>query len=209
MMKGPGSKGFGCALIVLVCGSVVFGGTIGIEVEAVATSYDSDLLLDPATGRHLKIEDAVGTGAHTAYLVIDFAETGGYTYAWQWNFDGSPTGWDMVEAVTAATPLDMTFTVYGFGTFVDNFTYAPYGEAGLVSNYWFYHNGLASGTHVEWSGASGGATGRVLADGDLDGWYNGFSGAYARVPVPEPVSGALWLVAGAACLRRQRVAKHA
>ncbi|HSW46201.1 MAG TPA: hypothetical protein VLM89_11595 [Phycisphaerae bacterium] len=146
-------------------------------------------------GARFPITYWAGTGSNHAALVIDFGATGGGSYSFGYRFDGAATGYDMIQAVAAAGDLDYQASSFpGFGTFIDNFSRG--GEAGNADFYWQYFNGTASGGIVTWVSAWEGMSTRILADGSIDGWYNGFDGHVPRIP--EPATGLL--VAAAALL---------
>lgn len=76
----------------------------------------------------------VGTGPHTALLVVDLQNGPGTTaHAWGVRFQGSTTGEDMLQLVAAADPL---FSVVTAGGFLNDILYN--GEAGIGGNpnYW-------------------------------------------------------------------------
>jgi hypothetical protein len=154
-------------------------------------------------GTEFNIEYWAGSGSNQAVLVIDFAATGGNSYSFGYRFDGTTTGYNMIQAVAAAGDLDFAATTFpGFGTYIDNFAYRS--EVGNVDYWWQYFIGTPSAGSVAWTSASEGVSTRILADGSIDGWYNGFDGHVPRVP--EPAS-ALLLALAPALLRRRAARK--
>ncbi|MBP7933639.1 MAG: PEP-CTERM sorting domain-containing protein [Phycisphaerae bacterium] len=135
-----------------------------------------------------------GAGLNEAVLVVDFKATGGRAYTFGYRWDGPATGYDMITAVAAAGDLDFAADYWpGLGYAVDNITYrAEAGDAGL---YWAYWLGTGDGGQIAWSEAATGMSGRTLASGDFDGWYNGFDNTRPRLPEPATA-----LLLGAACV---------
>jgi len=77
-----------------------------------------------------------------------------------------------------------------------------YGE-GWFNAYFQYF--LSDGV-APWAGAQTGFTGRTLTDGDWDAYVYapGFVGPDPSIPVPEPTSAALFVLAGSVLMRRRR-----
>lgn len=151
-------------------------------------------------GTEFNIEYWAGSGSKQAVMVIDFAATGGnsYSFGYRWE-DETPTGYDMIQAVAADGDLDFAATTFpGFGTYIDNFSYRS--EVGNVDYWWQYFIGTPSAGSVAWTSASEGVSTRILEDGSVDGWYNGFDGHVPRVPEPAT---ALMLAIAPALLRRR------
>lgn len=175
-----------------------------VTVLAVALSFAGGERSGSATmmdGTEFSIEYWAGTGANQAVMVVDFAATGGQSYSFGYRWDGTATGYDMVQSIAAAGDLDFTATTFpGFGTYIDNFTYGS--EAGNIDFYWQYFTGIPAGGSVTWNSSMIGMGERVLADGRIDGWYNGFDpGAAPRVPEPTT---ALLAAAGLLAWRQSR-----
>jgi len=155
----------------------------------------------------LIVSGSAGSGSSTSYLVVDF---GPDSYAFVYYYDGTKTGFDMLQDLAAAVPgLQFTYTDYGGGAvFVNTFAYGPYPATGGGTTWWSY---WLSDNGSDWSFAPVGAGGRVLADGSWDGWSfvpSFTSPATAPdVPlVPEPASLTLLgtLCAGAIAAFRRR-----
>lgn len=174
---------------------------------------------------------ATGSGGNTSSLVVDFSESGGEAYMFEYSYDGEATGLEMLAALDAAGDLEVFTTVFSFGTAIDGFAFGGQSQdvgfdavTGRNWSYWIdggsqdvtdfsvdppvtQREAVAVGAYV---GASSGAGSRFLSDGSVDGWivnvssFNS-SGAAATndVPsrVPEP---AVALVGVAAVLLRRR-----
>ena len=127
------------------------------------------------------VTESVGTGSNTSYLVIDFGETGGPSYAFEYQFEGSATVHDMLLAFTNYG-LGYSYTDYssiGWGIFVDNFNYEQ--STGLFDNYWSHSVGFLDDFGISWSAAEGGVESEQLVDGLISGWYNGFNDDYSVI----------------------------
>lgn len=155
---------------------------------------DDDLLLD--------LTASVGTGLFSSYLVVDFAATGGDTYAfeWRWNPGDDARGFTMISAIVEGTDLAADIggeDGVGFGIWINNFVLPTEDEIGDPANFWAYWNADAEDIDpgVDWSFAEVGASGRILDNGSIDGWYNGFDGSMPSVPV-IPAPSALAALAG-------------
>ncbi|MHB0912590.1 MAG: PEP-CTERM sorting domain-containing protein [Armatimonadota bacterium] len=165
--------------------------TIGILILALAVGAQAGI-----------ISGYAGSGSNTATCVIDFGAT---SYAFNYSFDGSKTGWDMIQALDAETGLDITYTDYGWGIIVDSFSYGAQSEPNGVADdgmWWSYWTSTDGST---WASSWVGCTDRVLADGDWDGWswttsdenWNPVDAPSAPVPEPGTLLG-LASLAGAA-----------
>ncbi len=144
---------------------------------------------------YLEIEYSAGTGQNVSYHVIDFAATGGESYAFEYHFDGpTESAHAALLAIDAAGPLSYDFTNYDFGgglvPFADNFSYLS--DVGDPNIFWSYSLGSYAGlgTDVTWAGAPTGAGEQMLTDGSWHGWYNGFNGWDAIGPSVPAVGGA-------------------
>jgi hypothetical protein len=105
----------------------------------------------------------------------------------------------MIQAVAAAGDLDFAATTFpGFGTYIDNFSYRT--DVGNVYYWWQYFVGTPEDGTVTWTAASEGMSTRILTNGSIDGWYNGFDSHVPRLPVPIPEPASVFLLIGAAAL---------
>ena len=185
-------------------GWAVAVGCIAVLIASGFQSLRAEIVHDVILSEgYLEIEYRAGTGENVSYHVVDFAFTGGESFAFAYHFDGPTTSaHDALLAIDAAGPLSYAFTSYYFGgglvPFADNFSYLS--DVGNPNNFWSYSLGsyAALGTDVTWAGAPTGAGDQLLTDGSWHGWYNGFNGWDAvapRVPavggagvIPEPTS---------------------
>ena len=171
-----------------------------------ATAASADLLIDET--HVLDITATVGTGDNTSYAVIDFAATGGDSYAFAYNWSDEATTHDMLLAIAGAG-VTYEWTDWGSGIFADNFAFEnTAGDAGL---YWAHSTASPSGDGtVAWADAWSSVDATMLSDGLVSGWYNGFNDDYSAIPPSLPLStipapGALTLLAfSGACSRRRR-----
>ncbi|MBN1517947.1 hypothetical protein JXA32_15385 [Candidatus Sumerlaeota bacterium] len=133
---------------------------------------------DPRVALEGKVVEWAGSGPNTAFVVIDFdaSTTGSAEFAFGVQFT-SPTitGIEALEILADATSVELTSTVYSFGTSIDAIEYTRDGEtyyrtyAYDYSEFWNYYASADSG--VTWEMCSIGASDRILSDGDVDGWH--------------------------------------
>jgi len=184
-----------------------------------AAPSQADLIIDSENNIILDVTSTIGTGANTSYVIIDFAETGGnsHAFAFQWDTPMAPmdplTSTDMLNAIEAATLLDADIVSSEFGSFVNNFSFD--GDVGNPDNFWSFTLGEVIDPGVEWTAPPFGIDDRELADGSLDGWYNGFTDEFDSIPpsvpttqVPSPMSLAI-MSATLVRLRRRRRSNQA
>ncbi|MEM7228645.1 MAG: hypothetical protein AAF432_07500 [Planctomycetota bacterium] len=184
---------------------------------AVATSAQADLVVDSGLGLALDVEFTVGSGEQTSYMVVDFAATGGdsYAFAYQYSQFAGARSYDMLLAVTDAMQgLSWDFggeDGVGFGVFTNNFTYL--GDTGDELNFWSFSLGVVDDPGIVWEGAGVGVSGRFLSEGSLDGWYNGFNPDFSTIPPTAPLTaipapGALLVMLGGGALAGTRRRRH-
>ena len=121
---------------------------------------------------------AVGTGANTSSVIIDFAFDSADAYLFEYRYDGSATAEDMLLALDAAGSLDIDTSVFDFGggplLFVNGFTFdgnssiPDFNTQGTSWVYWLGDEPVAD--PATWAEAATGPTQRILGDGSLDGW---------------------------------------
>ncbi|MCA9294934.1 MAG: hypothetical protein KC983_00420 [Phycisphaerales bacterium] len=191
----------------LLCG-------VGVTVLVSAvTSARGSLIIDSTNQLALDVALTVGEGTNTSYMIVDFAETGGasYAFAYRWNDADAARSYDMISAIAdASAGFGWTFggtDGVGFGAFVENFTYNA--EAGDAGTFWSLSLGTVIDPGVDWTSPAIGISQRFLTDGSIDGWYNGFTPDFASIPpevptvsVPSPAAGFVML--GLAWRRRRR-----
>ena len=187
-------------------------------------------------GNVLNVQGVVGSGPNTAYLAIDFSNNAppGPAFAWQYNWTGSETELDMLNAVAAADPALTVVPdpTYGYD-FIDNFDYGknigsavPFPSTGAYS-FWASDIGqYDAGTRsVNWVFAPNGAdllnlgdlyddSGTLLGsgvEGLLYGWtINGefqttnLTPDLPEITVPEPASFGLLVIVGIGLMRGRR-----
>ncbi len=168
-----------------------------------------------------------GTGPDHALMVLEYGST---NYDFGYSFSGSPTGFDMLTAVAAASGGNMTIQDEFFQFDPLPAPAVPYIEAidylsnQPVYNYpddptspgfsWFgYFNADGGG---DWANLQLGAESRFLADGSADDWVYQDVSADAdfnpvamptvaiAVPTPEPASLSVLGIGAVALLSRRR-----
>ena len=151
-------------------------------------------------------------GSSKATVVVDF---GLESYAFEYRWDGSATGWDAMNAfdtVVIQDKLNVTSTDYGspFGIIIDDLSYltAQKYDYGLAYAGWGYFN---SDDGDNWTVSGDSCLYRNLNNNDWDCWvWSEFSFepfGPIREPgqvAPEPCS-ILLLASGGLMLRRHRV----
>jgi len=166
---------------------------------------------------------ATGEGANTSSLVIDFGYLGEEAFVFEYSYDGSATGEDMLLALNEAGPLTVGYQVFHFegqrSIFVDGFDYQNINAfpsfVGENEENWSYW--VADAPGQAYTGFDFGPSGRNLQDGSVDGWainvasfnsdqFPATNNPPAIVPVPEPSSAVLPGLAGAVLIRRRRSA---
>lgn len=133
-------------------------------------------------GINVDIEYWAGSGANEAICVVDF---GANQYAFGYNFDGTSTGFDMIQTIADEGALDIVTNDFGFGVYVDGIAYDGNSETGYggSENWWHYWTSEDGST---WTSPAVGASDRTLSDGQWDGWGYGFAGSPDVPTVPEP-----------------------
>ncbi len=143
----------------------------------------------------------VGSGANEASVQVDFADGASYTFFV--SFDGAMTGMGLLDVIEANTTLIVTRSDFGWGAFVDGFTYDGHSNVGYAGGENWWHYWVKEAGESSWTSPSYGAATRAVADGSSDGWVYGRAGA----PIPEPAAVALIGAASFFVLRRSRRAR--
>lgn len=144
---------------------------------------------------------AVGSGANTAHVVINFSD--GANYQFDVSFDGETSGIGLMDIIEAGTALETERTYYGDAAFIDGITYAGDSDIGFGGGEDWWHYWVRESDAEAWQSPDYGASSRTVADGSWDGWVYGNAGE----PVPEPATLALmaaWTAGLAAMGRRKR-----
>lgn len=155
----------------------------------------------------------IGTGTNQAALVIDWKD--GKTpesLAWGYRWNGSATGFDMLQAVDAADSRLHVFIYQPWGNFVYGMGYdlngnggtftpgtpgvseggsisdpADHYREGAFTGFWGYDIGTGNPYNGgSWSASNVGADTRSLTNGSWDGWS--FSTDETTFTVPDPSS---------------------
>jgi len=185
----------------------VLSGSIGVFNLCAAHAH-ADLIINSNTNEILDVEYTAGEGENTSYLVVDFGATGGGAFGFAYNWSFSATGLDMLQAIDVGGPLEVQLDDSDFGQFVVNFSFND--DLGDPGAFWAYHTAEPEDIDpgVDWTFSSIGIEDRVLQDGSLDGWYNGFDGIEPDVPtvvIPAPASIGLL---GMVFITRRRRRRH-
>lgn len=148
---------------------------------------------------------AVGSGANTAYMLINFSD--GANYQFNVSFDGDTTGIGLFDIIESHTTLVTDRTFYGDAAFIDGIAYGGHSDVGFGGGDDWWHYWVRPCADDTWQSPEYGASSRIVSNGTWDGWVYGSAGE----PVPEPTSLTVLAVAGGAvtALRRRRRRIHA
>ena len=186
--------------------------TIVFSAQALATP----LVSVPLPGGYFDSQYSAGSGANTAYFVVDFGMAGGGTYGFVYHWDGTDTADNAMLAIDAAGALDMAYNDFGSpgepNLFISKLTYPPDSDEpdfNVDSRFWDYFLGNYASVDVNWTESNIGISGRDF-NGDVvqtldDGGFYGFRadaldenfatvGGPPILPVAAPEPAALVLI---------------
>jgi len=155
------------------------------------------LVARPAHAADPLLSAIVGTGANSSYFVLDFASgSAPQSYAFQYNYDNTPTGGDLIDALAGAN-IGFSWTSSdfgpGLGRFANSFTFdgktVDSAATPTFNDFWAYWE---SADGDNWAFANNGPDIHTLVNGAWYGWsyqadFNNPSVApLTPVVVPEP-----------------------
>lgn len=130
-----------------------------------------------------------GSGDKSAFVEIEFKD--GAAYLFEVFFDGTVTGWDLLETLDNETDLIVDATGYGGSMFIDGFTYDGHSNIGYGGGEDWWHYWIRNDGGSAWQMSPVGCSGRTVDDGCWDGWTYGFADPPAAIP--EPATAAMLL----------------
>ncbi len=149
---------------------------------------------------------AVGTGDSTVHVLINFGD--GAQYQFDVAFNGTPTGTQLLDIISANTTLTTVQNDFGFGIFIDGIAFDGHSNSGFGGGEdWWHYWTRDSDADPFTSPQDFGSTGRIVHNGNWDGWVYGNAEAPLGASVatsPEPASAALLLVGGVMLIGRRR-----
>ncbi|MGD0390300.1 MAG: autotransporter-associated beta strand repeat-containing protein [Tepidisphaeraceae bacterium] len=182
-------------------GKSIFFAAVAGGIASVAHAYPvANVVL--SDGNVLDVQGIVGSGQYASYEVIDFQDTGGGSFAWEYKYNTPVSGFQMLQDIAAADPqltVESTYYPEFDEYFVDNFSFES--ESGNPNDYWRYSNGVYDSVNqtVDWTDASSGPGDVMISDGSFDGWYNSFANDnQPRLPETTIAGTLAWNNAGAA-----------
>ena len=158
---------------------------------AALASERSDLKI----GDHfLDLEYRAGSGSQRSIVIVDFAATGGDTYAFEYRYEGTKNGHHALEEIASMGDLVYWSQEFDLGNgpvpFLKNLDFRN--EQGDADQ-WSYSLGAhdLSSSAVSWTSSPVGNGDRILTDGSWDGWYNRFGTPpdYEAIPPAIPHGG--------------------
>lgn len=147
----------------------------------------------------------VGSGVNSAGVYMEWSD--GFVAEFEVSFglisSDTVTGADLL--LTLDNELaDFTFAYINYGTeqdpdlFIDGITYLTHSNGGYEGDADWWHYWLKDAGEADWISSGTGMSGRIVHDGDMDGWIYGRDTA-----VPEPAAIAI-LALGAVILRKKK-----
>ena len=134
----------------------------------------------------------VGTGVSTAGVTIEWSD--GFSAEFRVHFgddvNDTITGLELMTLIEAGTELTTVRQDFGWGEFVDGFSYQGHSEAGFGGGdlWWHYWENNAGSRHP-WQSSMTGAGGRIVAHGDTDAWIYGHGNEPPAIDISEVGSG--------------------
>ena len=140
----------------------------------------------------------VGTGANTAYFVLDFGQSSN-SYAFAYQYDGVKTGGNLIDALAGANVgfADAATAFPPNGRFFTTFSYGGDTATPTGNGFWDY---WTSSNGVNWAEAAVGADSYSLTNGgytsfDVNPDFNNLSPTPPRTPIAAPEAGTATLLA--------------
>ncbi|MBN2315553.1 MAG: hypothetical protein JXM79_16615 [Sedimentisphaerales bacterium] len=129
----------------------------------------------------------VGSGVNQAGVFIEWSD--GFTAEFLVHFGSSEldttTGLGLMDIIEAETELTTVRDDLGWGVYIDGISYQRHSDAGYAGGelWWHYWEDNA-GSRTPWQSSMTGASGRIVAHGDADGWIYG----HGNEPAPASVN---------------------
>lgn len=170
-----------------------------------SASFAAPQLSHPLPGGFFNSEYSAGSGAETAYFVVDFGGSpgGGGIHGYVYHWSGIQTADNAMLAIDAAGSLDMQYDDFGASPatpniFINKLTDLPDSDMpdfGTDGRFWDYFLGTYSGNNVSWTESLYGLSGRdfnppyevqqALVDGGFYGFYASSDSHVPGLPVAQ------------------------
>ncbi len=189
-----------------------------VALLAIRPALATPVLDHPLPGGYFDAEYFAGTGANTAYFVVDFGGNGGGVHGFGFHWDGTQTADKALQLIDAAGSLDATFNNFGTAAqpnlFISRLTDSPNTDQpdfSVDGRFWDYFLGTYSASGVNWVESNFGISGRDFVTGNIvqtltnGGFYGVYASANSTPPrspvaVPEPETLVLAVIALFICL---------